>query len=469
MRYPAFVAEMDREANRPKLWAGVWAGYLIAAGFAVLALGAVAFEVSPHGREYALMLAIKLTINTVVLLLLRRPGGRGALELMGLNMVADQVLMTAAIYYTGGPISPLVAIYVIHVTVVALLSNLGITVVVAAGILACYGTMCGLVAAGTLPPTLPPGLGEIGGADVAVFLVAAAFTIGVPTFVTLKIVALLRHKEAVLEARTAELIEAGKHRSVFLASVTHELRTPIHGVQGLADLIGGGVYGPTTDKQREAAASIKRGAQSLLHLIDDLLALVRADVGRLEVKVAPVDLRDLVGQVVASVQWMLGTKQLTLTSEVGAHAPGAVICDRRLLGQILVNLVANAAKFTPQGGRVVVRARVAADRLILEVTDTGIGIPDDKREAIFEAFRQLDASDERTYGGVGLGLALVRRLCEVLGGDVSVKSVINKGSTFTVSLPSVSASPVASLAPSAALASSASDGPERSVPPPGAA
>jgi signal transduction histidine kinase len=354
---------------------------------------------------------------------------------MGLNMVADAVLMTAAIYYTGGPVSPLVAVYVIEVTVVALLSNVGITLMVAGGVLGCYGTMCGLVAAGSLPPTLPPGLGDVGGLDVLVFMAFAAFAIGVPTFLTLKIVAQLRHKETVLEARTAELIEAGKQRSVFLASVTHELRTPIHGVQGLADLISGGVYGPTTDKQRDAAASIKRSAQSLLHLIDDLLALVRADVGRLEVKVAPVDLCELVEQVVASVQWMLGTKKLTLTSEVGPHDEDDVVTDRRLLGQILVNLVANAAKFTPQGGKVTVRAFVERDRLVLEVADTGIGIPDDKREAIFEAFKQLDASDERTYGGVGLGLALVRRLCDLLGGVVSVESVVQKGSTFRVSLP----------------------------------
>jgi len=435
VRYPAFVAEMGREANRHKLWAGVWSGYAIAAGFALLALGAAVFDVTPYGAQFAAMLGIKLVTNTTVWLALRRAGGRGALELMGLNMVADAVLMTAAIYYTGGPVSPLVAVYVIEVTVVALLSNVGITLTVASGVLACYGTMCGLVAAGSLPPTVPPGLGEVGGLDIVVFLAFASFAIGVPTFLTLKIVAQLRHKETVLEARTAELIEAGKQRSVFLASVTHELRTPIHGVQGLADLIGGGVYGPTTEKQRDAAASIKRSAQSLLHLIDDLLALVRADVGRLEVKVAPVELRELVDQVVASVQWMLGTKRLSLITEVGEHDEDDVVTDRRLLGQILVNLVANAAKFTPPGGRVTVRARVERERLILEVVDTGIGIPDDQREAIFEAFKQLDASDERTYGGVGLGLALVRRLCDLLGGTVAVDSVVHKGSTFRVSLP----------------------------------
>jgi signal transduction histidine kinase len=244
----------------------------------------------------------------------------------------------------------------------------------------------------------------------------------------------LRDRELKLEARTAELIEAGKQKSVFLASVTHELRTPIHGVQGMAELIATGVYGPVGEKQRAAAATIKRNAQSLLHLIDDLLALVRADVGRLEPRWSPVDLRELVEQVTGSVQWMLATKKLTLHADV---ADVTVESDRRLLGHILVNLVANAAKFTPERGEVRIRARRDGDRFTLAVEDTGIGIPDDKYQVIFEAFRQLDDGDERNYGGVGLGLALVKRLCDLLGGTVELSSVINQGSTFTVELPAV--------------------------------
>jgi signal transduction histidine kinase len=221
---------------------------------------------------------------------------------------------------------------------------------------------------------------------------------------------------------------------VFLASVTHELRTPIHGIQGMSELIATGVYGPVGEKQRDAAATIKRNAQSLLHLIDDLLALVRADVGRLDLKWAQVDVNELVEQVTGSVQWMLATKNLTLIADVPSVT---VETDRRLVSHILVNLVATAAMFTPQGGEVRVRARVDGDRFALSVEDTGIGIPDDKYQVIFEAFRQLDAGDERTYGGVGLGLALVKRLCDMLGGTVRVQSVVNKGSTFTVELPAV--------------------------------
>jgi len=431
VRLPSFIEEMRSEANRPKLWAGVWTGYLISGAFALLAAGATFFDLSPHGRAFLLILAVKLATNTMTLVALSRRW-HSALEWMTVNITADVLCMTGAIYYTGGPGSPLFAIYVIEVAVMALLSNLGVTLLTVGGILVSFGTMCVLMVTGTLPLTEPPGGGEVGPWHVVVYMPYAAFAIGLPTVFTSRILRRLRDRELMLEARTAELIEAGKQKSVFLASVTHELRTPIHGVQGLAELIATGVYGPVSDRQRDAATTIKRSAQSLLHLVDDLLALVRADVGRLEVKAGVVDLADLVEQVTASVQWMIGTKRLTLRTELD---DARVVSDRRLLGHILVNLVANAAKFTPEGGQVTVRARVRGERFQLSVADTGIGIPDDKRAAIFEAFRQLDGGDERAYGGVGLGLALVQRLTELLGGHVVVDSQVGKGSTFTVDLP----------------------------------
>ncbi len=431
MWLPPFVEELRREENRSKLWAGVGTGYLIVIGFSLLAATAVLFDVSPHGGPFALIVATKLTINTLCLVALSRRW-RLALELMTLNITADVLCMTAGIYYTGGPGSQLIAIYVIEVAVMALLSNLGTALLTSAGILVCYGTMCVLVWQGVLAPTEQLGAGPMRGWHVLLYVLFAAFAIGVPTIFTSRIMAKLHDRELTLEARTAELIEAGKQKSVFLASVTHELRTPIHGIQGLAELISTGVYGPVGDKQRDAAATIKRNAQSLLHLIDDLLSLVRADVGRLEVRWGPVDLRELVEQVTGSVQWMLATKKLTLFADI---SDATVESDRRLLGHVLVNLVANAAKFTPERGEVRIRARASGARFTLTVEDTGIGIPDDKYQVIFEAFRQLDSGDERTYGGVGLGLALVKRLCDLLGGTVRVSSVVGKGSTFTVDLP----------------------------------
>jgi signal transduction histidine kinase len=218
--------------------------------------------------------------------------------------------------------------------------------------------------------------------------------------------------------------------------MTHELRTPIHGVQGLADVIAAGVYGPVTDKQKEACASIKRSAQSLLGLVDEVLNLTRAEANRIEARPSAVDITELVERVTASVTWMVGTKHIQLEADIVPELP-FVQSDSRWLAHVLVNLVSNAVKFTPEGGRIEVRAREAADRegVVLEVVDNGIGIKREDRERIFEPFRQADSSDEKGYGGVGLGLALVARLTDLLGCQVELDSVPNKGSTFRVMVP----------------------------------
>jgi signal transduction histidine kinase len=433
MGYPAFLAEMEREANRPKLWFSIWSGFLLCSAFGLLAILAVATGISPYPLEYAILVSIKLATNVIAAWSLRRQ--RWVLETSSLNVAGDIIVMTGALYFTGGPMSPLLPIYVIEISVVALLSNLGVTLLVAANILVAFATMTLLMAGGVLPQTpMPADPGGVTFTYAAIILVFATFVIGVPTFFTSRILSLLRQKEHALEARTGELIEAGKQKSQFLASVTHELRTPIHGIQGLTDLIAGGVYGTVSDRQRDACAAIKRSAQGLLGLIDDLLDLTRAEVGRLEPKPGPVDLHELVSSVTASVSWMIGTKRLVLTTDLGIDMP-LVESDRRLLGHVLVNLVANAVKFTPEAGRVSVGADVDERGAVLVVEDTGIGIPEDKREAIFEAFRQLDGSDEKGYGGVGLGLALVHRLVALLHGRVEVESRVGAGSRFMVVIP----------------------------------
>jgi signal transduction histidine kinase len=432
--YPAFLAEMALESNRAKLRFGVASGFAFVIAFAALAAAAVGAGILTWTWAFAALIGAKTATNLLAWWSLR--SGRAVLELSGLNTAIDVVVMTGAIYFTGGPPSPLLPIYVIEISVVALLTNLGVTLMVCGEIIVLFAVMTILMAAHVLPDQpvpIDPG-GGIGPRYAAVAIFYAGFVVGVPAFFTSAILRLLRTKETALEQRTAELIEAGTHRSQFLAAVTHELRTPIHGVQGLSDLISTGVYGPVTDKQKDACASIKRSAQGLMVLVDDLLALTRAEVGKLEVLRAPVALSEVVDQVTASVGWMLGTKKLALTSETAA-AP-TIETDRRLVSHVLVNLVANAAKFTPEGGRVIIRARAApGGGAVLEVEDTGIGIPDDRKDEIFLAFHQLEGGDERGYGGVGLGLALVKRLVELLGGSVEVASVLGKGSTFRVTLP----------------------------------
>ncbi|MEJ7599885.1 MAG: HAMP domain-containing sensor histidine kinase [Kofleriaceae bacterium] len=434
MKYPAFVAEMAAPANRAKLRFGIWSGFAIAICFGVLAAAAGLFGLTPWRWEFVGLVGIKLLTNSIAGLSLAKD--RAVMETQGLNTMADVVLLTAAMYLTGGAHSPLFPTYVIVIAVLSLLSNLGVTIMMAGITVSCFALMMILLTTGVLAPTPVPGspghAPTIGYAVTSI--VYCAFVVGVPAFFSAGTLRLLRAKEADLERRTAQLISAATQRSQFVASMTHELRTPIHGVQGLADVIAAGVYGPVTDKQKEACASIKRSAQSLLGLVDDVLQLTRAEAGKIDARPGPVNIPELVERVTASVSWMVGTKKLTLAVDLEPALP-EIESDERWLAHVLVNLLANAVKFTPEGGTVTLRARRRDYDLTLEIVDTGIGIADDDRAAIFEPFRQAEGGDSRGYGGVGLGLALVARLTELLGAEVELESALGKGSTFRVVVP----------------------------------
>ncbi len=434
MRFPAYVAELAAPANRPKLWFGIWSGFAIAIGFGTLAIAAALFELSPWRWTYLVLVGIKLGTNTLALLALMQ--NRAVMATQALNTIADVVLLTAAIYFTGGPYSPLLPTYVIIIAVLALVSNPGVTMVMAGFIVVSFSTMLILMAVGVLAATDVPGTpGRAPSAGYTIMAIAyCAIVVGVPAWFCAATLRLLKRKEADLEQRTAQLIRAATQRSQFVASMTHELRTPIHGVQGLADVIAAGVYGPVTDKQRDACTAIKRSAQSLLGLVDDVLQLTRAEAGKIDARPGPVDVAALVERVTASISWVVGTKQLTLAVELEPDLP-TIQSDERWLAHILVNLLANAVKFTPETGVVTISARVRGDRVELAIIDTGIGIAPEEQRVIFEPFRQAASGDAKGYGGVGLGLALVARLTDLLGAEVELESTVGKGSTFRVLVP----------------------------------
>ncbi len=421
--------------HRSRLRASVVSGYATTCAFLVLAVLANAVHVAPFRPGFAAVMAFKLVTNTLAWVALVR--GRWVLEASGLNILADLLAMTAVIYFTGGELSPLFPIYAIEITVLALLGNVGLAATGAVVAVLAYSTMAILVSAGVLASYPPPAVtaGGVTAAYTAIDLVYAAFVIGVPTFYTAKILEDLRDKRRSLEARTSALVEAGRMKSQFLANVSHELRTPIHGICGLCDLMESGVYGTLEAKQRDAQVNIRRSAQTLLALIDDLLELSKSDAGKLALRPERVDLAELLPTIQASIRWMLGTKQISLNLDLPPDLP-VIETDPRKLNQVLINLLSNAVKFTPEGGSVALSAaRAVEGEVRISVADTGMGIDPTDHERIFEEFRQLDGSFERTYGGVGLGLALVKRLTSALGGRVSVSSRPGEGATFEVCLP----------------------------------
>jgi PAS domain S-box-containing protein len=233
--------------------------------------------------------------------------------------------------------------------------------------------------------------------------------------------------------QSEELAKANKLKSDFLASMSHELRTPLNAVIGYSALLLDGIPSPLSEGQSDYVTRSQAAAQHLLSLINDILDLAKIESGKMPLYVERVSLPELVNEVSQQVEPMVESRHLEYVAEVGVNCP-EIETDKTKVKQILLNLLSNAVKFTNQGS---VRLRVdcADGAVVLEVSDTGVGIKPDEMEAIWEDFRQLDQSRTRSFGGTGLGLSITRRLTHQLGGEISLRSVFGQGTTFSVRLP----------------------------------
>ncbi|HYJ78769.1 MAG TPA: ATP-binding protein, partial [Longimicrobiaceae bacterium] len=239
-----------------------------------------------------------------------------------------------------------------------------------------------------------------------------------------------------LELRLAkEAAEAANRaKSEFLAVMSHELRTPLNAIGGYADLMEMGIRGPVTPQQREDLERIQTSQRHLLGLINEVLNYAKLETGTVHYDVADIDVCDVLAAAEGLVSPQVWAKGLTL--EVAKCPRGlAVRADGEKLRQILVNLLSNAVKFTDRGGRIDLTYATPGARVHLVVRDTGMGIPADKLEAIFEPFVQVRSDLARTAEGTGLGLSISRELARGMGGELTAASTPGAGSTFTLRLP----------------------------------
>ncbi len=250
-----------------------------------------------------------------------------------------------------------------------------------------------------------------------------------------------------LEDKAQELEVSSKYKSEFLANMSHELRTPLNSLLILSELLAKNKEGNLTDKQLESAAIIHRGGQDLLSLINDILDLSKVESGKLTLEIQNIELDKLESSICTQFKPLTQNKEFEFISELAADLPKTIQTDQMRTLQVLKNLMSNAFKFTLQGS-VVFRIFVPDRDVVFKqehlnsqncigfsVTDTGIGIEQDKQRLIFEAFQQADGSTNRKFGGTGLGLTISKELCRLLGGELQIFSEYQKGSTFSVYLP----------------------------------
>ena len=257
-----------------------------------------------------------------------------------------------------------------------------------------------------------------------------------------------------LEDKAAQLALSSKYKSEFLANMSHELRTPLNSMLILSRMLAANEDGVLSEQQVEFARTIHTAGNDLLSLINDILDLSKVEAGRMELELSPVPLWDIAEDAERGFRQVAEESGLQFTVELAPGLPPSIVSDRQRIGQVVKNLLSNAFKFTHEGGVTLSIGQASpaatfepdslriADRVLcFSVADTGVGIPDDKFDAIFEAFQQADGTTSRKYGGTGLGLSISREIAWLLGGELRVESVVGSGSRFSLFVP-VSERPV---------------------------
>jgi signal transduction histidine kinase len=237
-----------------------------------------------------------------------------------------------------------------------------------------------------------------------------------------------------LEAKTRQLEAANRHKDEFLASMSHELRTPLNAVIGFSEVLIEKMFGDINAKQEEYLHDILASGRHLLSLINDILDLAKIEAGRMDLDLEDFDVAQAIDNAVVLVRERATRKGLTLDTRLDREL-GSLRGDQRKVKQVLLNLLSNAVKFTPEGGRIEVRAQRLDGQVEVSVTDTGIGIAAEDLEAVFEEFRQVGTDYAKKHEGTGLGLTLSRKFVELHGGRIWVKSQPGQGSTFAFTLP----------------------------------
>ena len=396
-----------------------------------------------RGVELALWFSLAyLVYGEVARFALRRWFGRtGRLHLGDLVLVLEVFVFAAGVYATGGQRSALFFLPFLHVADQTWAGFRRCLAFTQLGLVASLGLLGWL----TLVEGRELHLGAEGIEILFCYLVATYWSVAAEATERMRrrsadavrlarsLIAHLRAKQRELQESFQRAEEASRVKSRFLANISHEIRTPLGGVIGMTDLA---LESDLDDHLRECITTAQASARSLLTLLNDVLDLSKIEAGHLEIERIPVDLEDCLRPILRSLDGLASKKGVELCCAFESDVPSRVMGDPTRIGQVVTNLLSNAIKFTSEGH---VELRVCVDRtrdrLVLEVEDTGIGIPPEKQVQVFAAFTQADGSTSRRFGGTGLGLAISSHLAELMGGEMSLESQPDEGSTFRLELP----------------------------------
>ncbi|WMW23264.1 PAS domain S-box protein [Methanolobus mangrovi] len=240
--------------------------------------------------------------------------------------------------------------------------------------------------------------------------------------------------EAAMICAKIEAETASRTKSEFLANMSHELRTPLNSIIGFSDVMLDGLTGELSPKQKNYMKHVSNSGHHLLNLINDILDISKVEAGKMELHIDTLNMETVIDDIVAITQTLTSKKNISVNVDVQENMPG-MRADRSKLKQIMYNLMGNAIKFTDDGGKITILAKVKDKKVLVSVIDNGIGISIEDQKKLFKPFSQIDSSISRRYEGTGLGLALVKELVELHGGKIWVESEVRKGSNFTFELP----------------------------------
>ena len=244
------------------------------------------------------------------------------------------------------------------------------------------------------------------------------------------------HEE--LKELTTELKRAAQVKSEFLANMSHELRTPLNSINGFSEVLYDETFGPLNEKQRQYVNNVLTSGKHLLLLINQILDMAKVEAGKMKLALSSLPMKSLLNEISLLVEDMVGKKKIKMLLEIAEDLPN-IEADDLKVKEILYNLLSNAVKFTPEGGKIGMRAKKADSEIEIVVWDTGIGIASENMEKIFEGFFRVDTPYSRVTEGTGLGLPLSKKLVELHGGKLSVESEgLNRGTSVRFTLPIIS-------------------------------